>query len=294
MPRSVEASRFKTVVVKATGLRTQVHKSFKNLGEMIEEIKEIEQAEDNNEEESDYFLNLWAQVEKEFKKVMENKSAHEDLVAKVRLMCGYMLEGYIEGTVATKVQGDAKEALNKIEKAEEGLDKDIKHFRLANRPYLMGRKKKQIPQVTERQTGAPVGISSQWILQMANKMEPDGTLKNDSRLTEMKAWKKQWKQYTTYLRSQGFPLDNKLYAEMLVTKCDVTMRLPLEAMDNLYQMGEDLLWEKIENIYKESNPIFMRRVKCYESKIMKGELLSEFATRLKLEYKESEMSKTTI
>ena len=110
----------------------------------------------------------------------------------------------------------------------------------------------------------------------------------------MKAWKKQWKQYTNYLRNQGFPLDNKLYAEMLVNKCDVTMRLPLEAMDNLYQMGEDLLWEKIENIYKESNPIFMRRVKCYESKITKGELLSEFATRLKLEYKESEMSKTTI
>ena len=109
----------------------------------------------------------------------------------------------------------------------------------------MGRKKKQIPQVTERQTGAPVGISSQWFLQMANKMEPKETLKNDSRLTEMKAWKKQWKQYTTYLRNQGFPLDNKLYAEMLVNKCDVTMRLPLEAMDNLYQMGEDLLWEKI-------------------------------------------------
>ena len=39
LPRSVEASRFKTVVVKATGLRTQVHKAFKNLGDMIEEIK---------------------------------------------------------------------------------------------------------------------------------------------------------------------------------------------------------------------------------------------------------------
>merc|ERR1712236_75771 len=59
-------------------------------------------------------------------------------------------------------------------------------------------------------------------------------------------------------------------------------------------MGGDLLWEKIKNIYKGSNPIFMRRDKCYEIKIMKGELLSEFATRLKLEYKESEMSKTTI
>ena len=154
LSRSIEASRFKTVVVKATSLRTQVHKSFKNLGEMIEEIKEMEQAEDNNEEESDYFLNLWAQVEKEFKKVMENKSAHEDLVAKVRLMCGYMLEGYTELTVATKVQNDTKEALNKIEKAEEGLDKGIKDFKSANRKYLMGKKKKRTLQVAEKPTGA--------------------------------------------------------------------------------------------------------------------------------------------
>ena len=190
MPRSVEASRFKMVVVKAQSLRTQILKSFRNLGEYIEEIKELEPVETNNVEESDYFLNIWADAEKEFKKVIEIKSAHEDLVNKVRLMCGYMLEGYVEGTVATKVQGDAKEALNKIEKAEEGLDNDIKQFRLANRTYLMGRKRKQTPQVTERQTGAPVGISSQWILQMANKMEPEGTLKNDARLTEMKAWKK--------------------------------------------------------------------------------------------------------
>ena len=36
LPRSVEASRFKTVVVNATSLRTQIHKSFRNLGENIE------------------------------------------------------------------------------------------------------------------------------------------------------------------------------------------------------------------------------------------------------------------
>ena len=76
MPRSVEASRFKMVVVKAQSLRTQIHKSFRNLGENIEEIKELEQVEANNEEESDYFINIWADVEKEFKKVMEIESAH--------------------------------------------------------------------------------------------------------------------------------------------------------------------------------------------------------------------------
>ena len=47
MPRSVEASRFKMVVVKAQSLRTQILKSFRNLGENIEEIKELEPVETN-------------------------------------------------------------------------------------------------------------------------------------------------------------------------------------------------------------------------------------------------------
>merc|ERR1712215_459430 len=67
-------------------------------------------------------------------------------------------------------------------------------------------------------------------------------------LTERKSWKKQWKQYTGYLRNHGFPLDNKLYAEMLLNKCDVTMKLPLEVIDNLYPLGEELVWDKIESI----------------------------------------------
>ena len=49
-------------------------------------------------------------------------------------------------------------------------------------------------------------------------------------------------------------MDNKLYAEMLLNKCDVTMKLPLEAIDNLYQLGEERLGDKIESIYKDSNP----------------------------------------
>ena len=104
---------FKMVVVKAQSLRVQISKSLKNLVEYVEEIKELEPVESNKVEESDYFLNRWADADKEFKKVIEIKSEHEDLVNKVRLMCGYMLDGYEEGAVATKVQGDAREALNK-------------------------------------------------------------------------------------------------------------------------------------------------------------------------------------
>ena len=64
----------------------------------------------------------------------------------------------------------------------------------------MGKKKKRTLQVAEKPTGAAGGVSGQWILNIANKMEPEGTLKNDGRLTEMKSFKKQWKTYTGYLK----------------------------------------------------------------------------------------------
>ena len=141
MPRTVEASRFRMVVLKAQSLRTQMLKLFENMEVYIEEIKELEPEESNKAEESEYFLKRWADVDKEFKKVEELKAEHEDLVNKVRLMCGYMLDGCEEGAVATKVQGDAREALNKIEKAEKEVEKNVKQFRVANRTYLVGRKK---------------------------------------------------------------------------------------------------------------------------------------------------------
>merc|ERR1711888_466586 len=137
-------------------------------------------------------------------------------------------------------------------------------------------------------------MDNDWILQICNKLDPEGNLKNNSELTEMRSWKRQWIQYTTYLKNEKFPLDNKLYAQMLLARCVASMRMRLEAMEDIYEVGEKVLWERIEKIYLESNPLFLRRVKCYESRTTTGEMLSEFATRLKIQYRESEMADTTV
>merc|ERR1711888_64271 len=135
-------------------------------------------------------------------------------------------------------------------------------------------------------------MDNDWILQICNKLDPEGNLKNNSELTEVRSWKRQWIQYTTYLKKEKFPLDNKLYAQMLIARCDAGMKLHLEAMENIYEVGEKVLWERIEKIYLESNPLFLRRVKCYECRMTTGEMLSEFATRIKIQYRESEMGET--
>ena len=92
MPRTVEASRFIMVVLKAQGLRTRMLKLFENMEGYIEEIKELDPEESNKAEESEYFLKRWADVDEQFKKVEKLKAEHEDLVSKVRLMCGFILK----------------------------------------------------------------------------------------------------------------------------------------------------------------------------------------------------------
>ena len=72
------------------------------------------------------------------------------------------------------------------------------------------------------------------------------------------------------------------------------MRVKLEAVSGIEEMGETKIWQLIENIYQTSNPGFIRRLKCYELETIKGELTSDYADRLKLEFDESEMSKATV
>ena len=97
-----------------------------------------------------------------------------------------------------------------------------------------------------------------------------------------------------YVRREGVKIDNKLYWKILANQCDQTMRVKLEAVSGIEEMGETKIWQLIENIYQTSNPGFIRRLKCYELDMIKGELTSDYADRLNLEFDESEMSKATV
>ena len=110
----------------------------------------------------------------------------------------------------------------------------------------------------------------------------------------MKAFKAAMFTWTDYIRREGFKIDNKLYYDILANQCDKSMRLKLEAITGVREAGERKLWDIIEGIYQDSNPTFIRRLKVYELEMIKGEQASDFATRLKLDYEESEMAKATV
>ena len=162
------------------------------------------------------------------------------------------------------------------------MGKNVADWTKTNRRWVRGKKKKKPEQVCEKTMG---GASGRWL-------EPEGTLKNDGVLTNMKNFKKAWFTYTGYMKREGFKMDSRLYCDMLLNQCDPSMRLTLEAIDGVHELGETKLWEKIEAIYKDSNPMYIRRLRVYELEMKKGEMTSDFATRLKLDYKESETFST--
>ena len=57
----------------------------------------------------------------------------------------------------------------------------------------------------------------------------------------MKTFKAAWFTYTDYIKREGFKMDNKLYFDMLANQCDLSMRLKLEAIDGVKDLGETKL-----------------------------------------------------
>ena len=137
-------------------------------------------------------------------------------------------------------------------------------------------------------------MKSAWLASFEKQLQPQGTLKADGDLTKMKIFKASMFTWMDYVRREGVKIDNKLYWNILANQCDQTMRVKLEAVNGIEEMGENKIWQLIENIYQTSNPGYTRRLKCYELEMIKGELTSDFADRLKLEFEESEMAKATV
>ena len=70
---------------------------------------------------------------------------------------------------------------------------------------------------------------------------------------------RQWKQcmirYTNYIR-RDCPMTPELYFDVFSNLCDQDMRLKLESIKGVREMGEDKLWDIIEGIWKETNPTY--------------------------------------
>ena len=108
----------------------------------------------------------------------------------------------------------------------------------------------------------------------------------------MKQWKQSMQTYTGYIRKE-FDLTPDLYYDVFMNLCEPEMRKKLDGVKGIKEMGEEKIWEIIEGIWVESNPMYTRRLKAIDLKMEKGEEVGDFFNRLKNQYAEAEMEKAT-
>ena len=170
-------------------------------------------------------------------------------------MCGFLIDTRSNLPNALKIKEDAREALDKAEEAEKLIEKRVTEWQKENRKWIRGKKKKKPEQSnTTLDTG---GGNARWLESFAKQLQPQGTLKADGDLTKMKIFKAAMFTWMDYVRREGVKIDNKLYYDILANQCDQTMRIKLEAVTGIQQMGESKIWDVIESIYRGINPRYV-------------------------------------
>ena len=85
-------------------------------------------------------------------------------------------------------------------------------------------------------------------------------MSDDGNLQAKNVWKKAMQTYTGYLRD-CMEVTPTLYYDLFANLCDPDMQKKLENIKGIRTMGEKKIWEEIENIFLQSHPIYIHRVK---------------------------------
>ena len=144
---------------------------------------------------------------------------------------------------------------------------------------------------TTRAEGQNV-CNSRLVEKLCGDLKPNFLLADDGNLQNKKVWKKAMQTYTGYLRDE-MEITPKLYYDLFSNLCDSDMQKKLDSIKGISTMGEKKIWEEIENIFLQTNPIIIRRVKAYETQIEKGEGVGDFFNCLTNIFSEAEMEKAT-
>ena len=86
--------------------------------------------------------------------------------------------------------------------------------------------------------------------------------------------------YTGYIKKE-FDLTPELFYDVFINLCEPEMKKKLDGVKDIKKLGEDSIWEVIEGIWVERNPMYTRRLKAIDLKLEKGEEAGDFLNHLK-------------
>ena len=85
-----------------------------------------------------------------------------------------------------------------------------------------------------------------------------------------------------------------MYYDLFCTYCDPDMQIKLSNVKGIEKMKPEQIWDQIEIMFLNSNPMYTRRIQAMETKITKGESISDYFIRLKSSFSEADMGKLSI
>ena len=144
---------------------------------------------------------------------------------------------------------------------EEELEEKVSAWRKANKKWLRYKKKDKTKEKVETVKVDNPGGRSRWIENLARDLKPSFHLSDDGDLKNMKIWKQAMQTYTGYLR-KDIDIMPDLYYDIFTNLCDPDMRKKLDSIKGIRSMGETKIWEIVEGIFVQTNPIYIRRVRA--------------------------------
>ena len=117
-------------------------------------------------------------------------------------------------------------------------------------------------------------------------MRPSVNLRDDGDLKSMKLFKQSLQRYAIYIR-KDIDLTPDIYYDIFINICEPEMKKKLGGITGIREMGESKIWEVVEEIFMDTNPVYIRKVRAMNLQMEKGEMTEDFFNRLREEYAEA-------
>ena len=99
--------------------------------------------------------------------------------------------------------------------------------------------------------------------------------------------------YYKYNRETITQLPEGMFCDIFLTFCDPDMRNKLSNIKNVEKMKPEEIWAQVELIFLNSNPMHTRRIQALDTKMVKGESVSDYFIRMKSGFNEADMGKAS-
>ena len=188
-------------------------KNRRNMDRFINQIRAVMEQHDLEEDDRENFLDdLYSKVHRENKIMEDNIKEHKNLTYQIRLMGGYIEKGNLDCNqpISVKIRSDATLALAEADKHELELDEATTKWTTNNLRFLaVRRRKKSETRSVARQTD--VKNQDRLFLGTFEKtLIPKEELTAECEISEMKAFRKKFETWISYIEESSNKLDLSL------------------------------------------------------------------------------------